>query len=42
VAAVALSEPCRYIHSPSNVASLRDIEAQYLLTEAFLTAGGIF
>ena len=42
VATVVLSVPCRYIHSPSNVASLRDIEAQYLLTEAFLTAGGIF
>lgn len=42
VATVVLSVPCRYIHSPSNVANLYDIEAQYLLTEAFLTAGGIF
>lgn len=33
---VVLSVPCRYIHSPSTVCSLSDIEAQYQLTKAFL------
>lgn len=37
-----LSTPCRYIHSPSCVAAFSDIEAQYRLVEAFLTAGGAF
>ena len=35
-----ISVPCRYIHSPSCVANFSDIEAQFLLTEAFLNAGG--
>jgi len=42
VATAVLSVPCRYIHSPSSVASFRDVEAQYLLVDAFLTAGGTF
>lgn len=33
---VVLSVPCRYIHSPSTVCSLDDIEAQYLLAKAYL------
>ena len=33
---VVLSVPCRYIHSSSNVASLKDIDTQYLLADAFL------
>ena len=37
-----LSVPCRYIHSPSSVASFKDIEAQYQLVDAFLAAGGTF
>ena len=31
-----LSVPCRYIHSPSTVCSLKDVEAQYLLCKAYL------
>lgn len=31
-----LSVPCRYIHSPSTVCSLDDVEAQYLLCKAYL------
>lgn len=31
-----LSVPCRYIHSPSTVCSLQDVEAQYLLCKAYL------
>lgn len=31
-----LSVPCRYIHSPSSVASLLDVHAQYALVDAFL------
>ncbi len=31
-----LSVPCRYIHSPSTVCSLGDVEAQYRLARAFL------
>ena len=42
LAAAVLSVPCRYIHSPSNVASFHDIEAQYQLVDAFLAAGGTF
>ncbi|MBP3541973.1 MAG: M20/M25/M40 family metallo-hydrolase [Clostridia bacterium] len=33
---VVLSVPCRYIHSPSTVCSLSDIEAQYQLAKAYL------
>jgi len=33
---IALSVPCRYIHSGASVAHLDDIEAQYALTRAFL------
>ncbi len=33
-----LSVPCRYIHSPSSVANLSDIEAQYALVVAFLNS----
>lgn len=33
---VVLSVPCRYIHSGSNVASEKDIDAQYQLADAFL------
>lgn len=36
LAICSISVPCRYIHSPSSVASLRDIEAQYRLVDAFL------
>lgn len=36
LATCSISVPCRYIHSPSSVASLRDIEAQYMLADAFL------
>ena len=32
-----LSVPCRYIHSPSTVLCLEDVEAQYLLAKAYLT-----
>ncbi len=31
-----LSVPCRYIHSPSTVCSLADVEAQYQLAKAYL------
>ena len=31
-----LSVPCRYIHSPSTVCSLADIEAQYQLAKAYI------
>lgn len=31
-----LSVPCRYIHSPSTVCSLSDVEAQYQLAKAYL------
>jgi endoglucanase len=31
-----LSVPCRYIHSPSSVANLSDVEAQFALVDAFL------
>jgi len=37
-----LSVPCRYIHSPSSVAAFADIEAQFLLADAFLKTGGAF
>ncbi len=33
---VVLSVPCRYIHSPSSVCSLDDVDAQYALLDAFL------
>ncbi len=32
----ALSVPCRYIHGPSSVASLKDIDAQYQLAKAYI------
>lgn len=38
----AVSIPCRYMHTPSNVAAFSDIEAQYRLIDAFLAAGGAF
>jgi len=41
-ATCVLSVPCRYIHSPSSVAKLSDIEAQYALVEAFLQSGAAF
>ena len=41
-ATCVLSVPCRYIHSASNVACFRDIDAQYQLVDAFLAAGGTF
>jgi len=31
-----LSVPCRYIHSPSTICDLRDVDAQYQLVKAFL------
>lgn len=36
VGTVVLSVPCRYIHSPSSVVKLSDVEAQYRLAKAFL------
>ena len=33
---VVLSVPCRYIHGPSSVASINDVDAQYSLTKAYL------
>lgn len=36
---VVLSVPCRYIHSPSNVCKLSDVDAQYALCDAFLRLG---
>ena len=30
-----LSVPCRYIHGPSSVVKLSDVEAQYLLAKAY-------
>lgn len=38
----ALNIPCRNIHTPSCVAAFADMEAQYRLADAFLTAGGVF
>ena len=38
VAVCTLSIPCRNIHSPANVCSLSDVDAQYQLVEAFLNA----
>lgn len=38
VPSVTLSVPCRYIHSPASVASLRDIDAQQALVLAVLDA----
>jgi endoglucanase len=42
IACAVLSVPCRYIHSPSNVACFRDIESQFSLAEAFLSSGAKF
>ncbi|NLG24923.1 MAG: M42 family metallopeptidase [Clostridiales bacterium] len=39
VPTAVLSVPCRYIHSPSNVMSLRDADAQLALARAFLDSG---
>ena len=36
VPVVVLSVPCRYIHSPSTVVKLSDVEAQYELCKALL------
>ena len=41
-AVCTLSVPCRYMHTPSCVSAFADIEAQYRLVDAFLTAGGAF
>ncbi len=38
VPTAVLSVPCRYIHSASSVASLDDVESQYALVDAFLSA----
>ena len=35
---VVLSVPCRYIHSPSTVIKLSDVESQFELTRALLKA----
>ena len=35
---VVLSVPCRYIHSPSTVVNLSDVESQFELTKALLKA----
>lgn len=42
LATCVLSVPCRYIHSPSSVAALSDIDAQYRLVDAFLLSGANF
>ncbi|MEG0146377.1 MAG: M20/M25/M40 family metallo-hydrolase [Clostridia bacterium] len=42
LAVASLSVPCRYIHSPSSVCSLMDVEAQYALARAFLVEGAAF
>ena len=36
VPVVVLSVPCRYIHSPSTVVKLSDVEAQFELCKALL------
>lgn len=36
IATCVLSVPCRYIHSPSSVVKLTDVDAQFALTDAFL------
>ncbi|MDO5022104.1 MAG: M42 family metallopeptidase [Eubacteriales bacterium] len=33
---IVLSVPCRYIHSPSSVCNLSDVDSQYALADAFL------
>lgn len=40
VPTVVLSVPCRYIHSPSSVAKISDIDSQLALTQALLRALG--
>lgn len=42
IAVCPMSVPCRYIHSPSSVCSLADIDAQYELAKAFLNSGAEF
>ena len=37
-----VSVPCRYIHSPSSVCSISDIESQYQLARAFLESNAAF
>ena len=41
-ATVTLSVPCRYIHSPSSVCAMEDVENLYRLVKAFLDEGGKF
>ncbi len=36
VKTIAVSLPCRYIHSPSGVADVRDIESSYKLVKEML------
>jgi endoglucanase len=35
---VVLSVPCRYIHSPSSVVKLSDVESQFALVKALVKA----
>ncbi|HIS93404.1 MAG TPA: M20/M25/M40 family metallo-hydrolase [Candidatus Alectryocaccomicrobium excrementavium] len=42
VATAVLNVPCRYIHSPSSVASLADVDAAYRLVNAFLASNADF
>ena len=42
VATVVVSVPCRYIHGPSSVCALSDVENQYRWVKAFLDEGGTF
>ena len=37
-AVVVLSVPCRYIHSPSSVVKLSDVESQFALVKALVKA----
>ncbi len=36
-----LSVPCRYLHSPSTLCALSDVDAQFALAKAFLERGGV-
>ena len=42
VATAVVSVPCRYIHGPSSVCALSDVENQYRWVKAFLDEGGTF